>query len=300
MMNSIFANYLLLPIFTAISTVALAIVNKKQKVMDNKKLIVLILLTGIVLGLPGLFGAMQQAYIPFGFLFSQLVYLVFGSLFLFYLIKSYKDALEKHRPFLFFATCVCMLPGVYIFKIIFDHLNPVNYNYLVASSIFPFIIPLLFYWAYVAILTIPAEMYKVWHYPRNPDPIDYDAIDFNRLMIVELEIYKRPDDNSPLKIKAKAPPDLAFGMWFQMFIEDYNLKFDTNGIRYLNNKEEPYGWMFYITAGMFKKKVFIDPDLTIAANKITEEHSIISKRVLDEVVVQPVEAYSIKKMAAAV
>ncbi|MDB5250013.1 MAG: hypothetical protein JWQ40_4407 [Segetibacter sp.] len=299
-MNSIFANYLLVPIFTVLSTIALAIMNKKQKVMDNKNLIILILLTGIVLGMPGLFGMMEQAYIPYGFLFSQFVYLFLGILFLFYLMRSHKDALENHRPFMFFASCVCMLAGVYVFKIIFDFFNPVAYNYLVASSIFPFIIPLLFYWAYVAILSIPAEVYKVWHYPVNPDPIDYDSIDFNNLMIIELEIYKKPDDNTPLKIKAKAPPHLTFGTWFQMFIEDYNLKFDTNGIRYLKPNDEPYGWLFYVTTGGFKKKVFIDPDLTIAANKITEQHTIVSKRVLEQPAEQIAETYNINKMASVV
>lgn len=298
-MNSLFANYLLVPILTTFSAVAVMIINKKQKVMAAKKLIILLLLTGIALGIPGLFGLMEQSYIPIGYLVAQFVYLFMGFLYLYFLRMYEKKALIEKKGFIFCATCVSMLAGIYVFKIVFDLLNPIGYNYLASSCIVPFIIPLLFYWAYTTLISVPAEVYKIWHFPLNAAPVDYDSLNFNNLMVLELEIYKRPDDNTPLKIKAKAPPDLDFGTWFRMFIEDYNEKFDTNGIRFLNDKEQPYGWMFYVQTGWLKKKTFIDPGVSISGNKIREEYTIVSKRVLEQTTANSVDAFAMRKMAPA-
>jgi hypothetical protein len=90
-------------------------------------------------------------------------------------------------------------------------------------------------------------------------------------------------------VKAKAPRNMNFGLWFQKFIDDYNLKFPDSQIQYTFGRNEKYKWIFYIKPSFFKQRQFIDPDLDIEQNKITEKYAIHAKRV-SEVLSTPEKA----------
>ncbi|WP_262714336.1 TssN family type VI secretion system protein [Mucilaginibacter metallidurans] len=79
---------------------------------------------------------------------------------------------------------------------------------------------------------------------------------------------------------------MNFGQWFQKFIDDYNLKFPKSTVQYKLNNNESYKWIFYIKPSFFKQRHFIDPDLNITENRITESVTIFAKRV-SEVVSEP-------------
>lgn len=106
-----------------------------------------------------------------------------------------------------------------------------------------------------------------------------DHLDFDRMLVLELELYKNTADAEPLKVKVKAPENMMFGNWFYKFIEDYNLKFPKAPVQYAGDDYETYKWIFFIKRSFFKKNIFIDPDLDILNNHITEKVTIYAKRV---------------------
>ncbi|RFZ92266.1 hypothetical protein D0C36_12560 [Mucilaginibacter conchicola] len=286
--KSFFIRYLLFPLVVVISTAVMTILNKKNKLLNNKKLIVIILLTGIVLGLPGLLGFLDLQFMPWGYIFCQFYYLVIGTLFVWQAGVYYEQMLLEKRVFFFVCCLISCILGVFLFKLGFNWLNNLGYGVWASSSVFVFLVPVVFWWAYVAFLNIPMEIYKVWQYPRVAEDISMEHLDFNKLLVLEVNLYKHTADEEPLKVKAKAPRNMNFGLWFQKFIDDYNLKFPESKIEHLYNNES-YKWIFYIKPSFFKQRQFIDPDLDIEQNKITEKFPIFAKRV-SEIVSTPEKA----------
>jgi hypothetical protein len=281
--QSFFIRYLLFPIIVLISTVVLTVTNKKNQFINNKKLIVSVLLTGIILAIPGLTGFLNFSFMPWGFILCQLTYLFLGSLYVYLLTKYYAEALLKRKGFIVIATLISILLSVYLFQLLFNYISQVEFGWWGAGSIACFIVPLLFWWAYVSLLGIPSEIYKIWGYPPTPLEINMDHFDFDKLLVLELELYKRSTDLEPLKVKVKAPENMNFGIWFHKFIDDYNLKFAKNPIEFRNQDQEGHKWIFFIKTSFFKRNIFIDPDLDITQNGISEKMTIYAKRVSENV-----------------
>jgi hypothetical protein len=277
--KSFFIRYLLFPIIFVITTAIMTIINKKNKLLNNKRLIVIILVTSIILGLPGLLGFLDLQFMPWGYLICQLYYLTMGILFVWLAGIYYETELLERKGFFFICCLISCLLGVFLFKLGFDWLNNLKYGFWASSSVFVFLVPVVFWWAYIAFLNIPLEIYKVWQYPEYPVDISMEHLDFNRLLVLEVNLYKHTDDAEPLKVKAKAPRNMNFGVWFQKFIDDYNLKFPDSPIQYQNPGRDAYKWIFYIKPSFFKQRQFIDPDLDIEQNNITESFAIFAKRV---------------------
>ncbi|WCT10477.1 TssN family type VI secretion system protein [Mucilaginibacter jinjuensis] len=277
--KSFFIRYLLFPVIVVITTAIMTIINKKNKLLNNKKLIIIILVTSIILGLPGLLGFLDLQFMPWGYLICQLYYLAIGILFVWLAGIYYETELLERKGFFFVCCLITCLLGVFLFKLGFDWLNDLKYGLWASSSVFVFLVPVVFWWAYIAFLNIPLEIYKVWQYPVYPVDISMEHLDFNRLLVLEVNLYKHTDDAEPLKVKAKAPRNMNFGLWFQKFIDDYNLKFPDSPIQYQNAGKDTYKWIFYIKPSFFKQRQFIDPDLDIEQNNITESFAIFAKRV---------------------
>jgi len=263
----------------------MSILNKKNKLLNNKKLIVIILLTGIVLGLPGLLGFLDLQFMPWGYIFCQFYYLVIGIIFVWQAGVHFEEMLLEKRVFFFVCCLIASLLGLFLFKLGFNWLNNLGYGMWASSSVFVFLVPVVFWWTYISFLNIPMEIYKVWQYPRVAEDISMEHLDFNKLLVLEVNLYKHTTDEEPLKVKAKAPRNMNFGLWFQKFIDDYNLKFPESKIEHRYNNES-YKWIFYIKPSFFRQRQFIDPDLDIEQNKITEKFPIFAKRV-SEIVSTP-------------
>lgn len=277
--KSFFIRYLLFPVIVVITTAIMTIINKKNKLLNNKKLIIIILLTSIILGIPGLLGFLDLQFMPWGYIICQLYYLTIGILFVWLAGIYYETELLERKGFFFVCCLITCLLGIFLFKLGFDWLNNLKYGIWASSAVFVFLIPVVFWWAYIAFLNIPLEIYKVWQYPLYPADISMEHLDFNRLLVLEVNLYKHTDDAEPLKVKAKAPRNMNFGLWFQKFIDDYNLKFPDSPIQYQNANNDTYKWIFYIKPSFFKQRQFIDPDLDIEQNSITETFAIFAKRV---------------------
>ncbi|MEO3405621.1 TssN family type VI secretion system protein [Mucilaginibacter sp. CAU 1740] len=281
--KSFFIRYLLFPIIFVAATAVMSIINKKNQVLNNKKLIVIILLTGIVLGIPGLLGFLDLQFMPWGYIICQIYYVSAGILFVWLAGRHYETELLGKKIFFFICCLISCLLGIFLFKLGFDWLNNLKYGIWASTSVLVFLLPLIFWWTYIAFLSIPLEIYKVWQYPVYPADISMEHLDFNRLLVLEVNLYKNTDDVEPLKVKAKAPRNMNFGLWFQKFIDDYNLKFPDSPIEYLQDGGGSYRWIFYMKPSFFKRRNFIDPELDIEQNHITETYTIFAKRVSEVV-----------------
>lgn len=281
--KSFFIRYLLFPVIFVATTAIMAIINKKNQIINNKRLIVTMLLTGIVLGIPGILGFLDLQFMPWGYICCQIYYLIIGIVFVWLAGTYYEKELIDRKAFFFICSLICCLLGMFLFKLGFDWLNDLEYGLWASTSVLVFLLPMMFWWAYIAYLNIPLEIYKVWQYPLYPDDINMEHLDFDRLLVLEVNMYKNTDDNEPLKVKAKAPRNMNFGQWFQKFIDDYNLKFPQSPIEYQLETGESFKWIFYIKPTFFAQRNFIDPDLDIEQNKITEKYAIFAKRVSEVV-----------------
>lgn len=281
--QSFFIRFLLFPLIFLVSTVVLSIINKKNKFLNNKRLIVSVLLIGIILAIPGFLGFLNFNFMPWGYIICCIFYVSMGITFVYLLTKYHPTDLLERKVFIFFATLVSAILSVYLFQLAFNWLSSINFGWFGAGSITWFFVPLIFWWAYVSLLNIPSEIYKIWKYPATPLEINMDHVDFNRLLVLELELYRKTSDPEPLKVKVKALKDMNFGIWFHKFIDDYNLKFATNPIEFRDEFKEGYKWIFFIKTSFFKRNIFIDPDLDITQNGISEKMTIYAKRVSENV-----------------
>ncbi|PST83456.1 hypothetical protein C7T94_12905 [Pedobacter yulinensis] len=292
--KSFFIRYLLFPLIFIISAAVMAVINKKNKFLNNKRLIVCVLVTAIALALPGFMGMLGFDFMPWGYIICQIYYLGMGSLLVYLLTKYYPAELNDRKFFIFFALLISALLGVYLYQLAFNWLSDLRMGLWAATAASVFFLPLVFWWTYVAFISIPTEIYKIWQYPPTPLRIDMEHLDFDRLLVLELELYKNTNDAEPLKVKVKAPENMNFGIWFHKFIDDYNLKFPKNPIEFRNEENQTYKWMFFVKTSFFKKNLFLDPDLDITRNGINEKMTIYAKRVSENVaMIQPGEEQAV-------
>ncbi|SEB17789.1 TssN family type VI secretion system protein [Pedobacter hartonius] len=280
--QSFFLRYLLLPVIVIVSATILVIVNKKNQFVSNKKLITGILSLSLSLAIPGLLGFLGLNFMPWGYVICQLFYLILGCVFVYLMTRYYSNGVLTRKVFIIIALLISCLLGFYLYQLAFNWLSTIRIGAWAATSIFNFMIPLLFWWCYAALISIPSEIYKIWQYPVIPIDFDIDHLDFDRMLVLELELYKNSDDAEPVRVKAKAPENMEFGSWFYKFIEDYNLKFPKSNVKYTNERNESFKWIFFIKTSFFKRNIFIDPELDILQNGITDKVTIYAKRVADD------------------
>lgn len=274
-----FIRYLLLPLFAIVAAILLVLKNKNQRFCSNKKLITFLLLLGLVLGLPGMLGLLQMNYMPWGYTLSVIYNFIIGSIVVYVLATRYEYELDTQKIYIGFFYLVAIMLGFYIHLLLFERFSTREMGFWAATSTCNFILPLFLWWSYRALLSVPAEIYKVWQYPQKPLQLELDALDFNRMLVLELEIFKSVTDREPIRVKVKAPAEMNFGDWFYKFIEDYNLKFPNNPVSFNDQERRPFLWIFFIKNAFFKRNSFIDPDLNIRQNGITEKMTIYAKRV---------------------
>lgn len=278
-----FLEYLLLPILALLWAVGLGLLNHRKGLLSLRQLLLVVGLFGLPMALAGLAGLLEMAFMPWYYLGWQAAFLGLG---IFYVRQLDHLLGEDRRPqavFVHLLTGVILLLGGYSFSLLFNYLSTLHYGLWAATCVLPFYVPLLFVRAFEALVGIPNEIRQIWHYPRHAAEVVFDDVDPYRLMILAVELHKRPGSGEPpVKVKARTPGDLPFGVWFQKFIDDYNYKFPNEPIQTTNASEQEYGWLFYcVRPSLFSLRRYINTDLSIARNKLTERDLIVAKRVED-------------------
>jgi len=279
------SSYLLMPILAVIFTFAAVLISKKNKLFSNKKAIFFVLLMGLLLSIPGLLGFLDFEFMPYWYIVLFILYLVIGYFSIGWVRKWIPNIKKEGKPYIleFMVHFIIMFIGAAFFSLIFNLTNELQYGLWACTCVFAFVFPSLFNETYQKYMEIPLEVNKIWYFSHNDDLSEFEYMDYNKLLVMELEFFKQVDDDISTKVKVKAPDNLAFGTWFQKFIIDYNIKFPLTPIE-LTDKEtgKNFGWIFYVKRSFFLPRKYIDYDLTIPENKIREKHTIIAKRVTEE------------------
>ncbi|ARK12339.1 TssN family type VI secretion system protein [Fibrella sp. ES10-3-2-2] len=277
-----FLTYLLIPIATLVMATILAAINQKKALLSGRKLLISVAQFTLPMALAGLFGMIDLWFMPLYYLLMAVVFLVEGMLYVRQLRSLMGDEHRTEPLFVSLLTILILLMGGYAFGWVFNYFSTLKYGFWAATCVIPFAVPLVFARTYDALLAIPNEVHKVWYYPRQAREIEFEGVDYYRLMILEVELRKDPANltEGPVKVKARATQELSFGLWFQKFIDDYNYKFPNDPIITETPDKVTYGWLFYyVRPSLFSLRRYIDFDVSVAKNRLNERHTIQAKRV---------------------
>ncbi|MDR0714670.1 MAG: TssN family type VI secretion system protein [Bacteroidales bacterium] len=275
---TILTTYLLMPILAIVMGVVSWFMAKRSKLLSQRKLIFYILLGAVVLCVPALLGFVRYQFMPCIYLSLQATYLILGYYNVIFL-RRFLSRLKKENSFwhVIIIQFVMMFAGAALFSTVFNLCNELKYGIWACTCLLPFLFAPLFRETYNRYMSIPPEIYKVWKY-SGKDLSQFEMMNYDKLLLMEVELYKIPADPAPTKIRAKAPDNMPFGLWFFKFLTDYNLKFPLETIE-CDNTANPYSWIFYIKRSFFIPRKYIDPDLSIIENRLKERYTIVAKRV---------------------
>ncbi len=153
-----------------------------------------------------------------------------------------------------------------------------NMFIMALASSCAFLLPSIIFYAWLLFKSFSQHQYKVWY--------NFENIRDNRVTIFLNSI--------PLNIKltckyfdvgeeifiATLPGHVPFGKLFNQFLVNQN---SDDRIEFLDEKKNPYGWIFFVESIKGYGKRYIDPELTLRENKIKENTTIVATRVKKQI-----------------
>ncbi|GAB3509994.1 hypothetical protein GCM10027341_47780 [Spirosoma knui] len=146
-----------------------------------------------------------------------------------------------------------------------------------ASGLIPFVLPLLFLYAYGAWLAIPPKIYRKWFYPVDRA---VPLIELNDTVRLNFRVAKEPDATDLATYTVKAPIDRTLHDLFHYMIYSHNAEENPEQpILYHEHNHEGslLGWIFYKQSMGGLSKQFLDPSLTLMRNGIKANDTIIAR-----------------------
>jgi len=286
-MNSAFLNiflrYLLLPLLIIIGLLIMSVVKKAKSTLNNKRLIIFILLLGLFLAIPIVFlGFLGNIFYPWGVLSTHLYYIVFGFCLAWFTRTSWFESIGfNNNIFVFtFSLLVSLIIGTWLYFIIFERLNDLPYHFLMAFSCFWMLVPLFINAAEEFFIKIPTKVYKLW-YPENYRDHDlWETMDLRKTKDVKIMLRRTPEDQRYPGLTVKIPMNVTVGQWFNRFVEDHDVKFPDTPIE-LSKEGELYGWVFYKQSLLPIIYRPIDFEKKTADLKLKDNQVIMARRVLE-------------------
>ncbi len=249
-MELIFIKYLLIPIVVALGGVGFALYAKVNAMLRPGRLMIFVLVLAVILALPSLLGLMGNAFIPFGLVLAQVLFLSIGILMLRFAKSGLYQSigLGEHLLPQFLAMLVALILGAWGFFIVFEWLGKLSYSLWVAMTMIWFLLPIFYAWASAAFVNLPPPYYEVWdfmHAGQFDDSV-WENADYLRMMNISLKIKKSPGDKAYSSYPVLAPAGIPIAQWFMRYIKDQRIKFPNSPIE-IENGGETYSWIFYTT-----------------------------------------------------
>ncbi|MFV0531929.1 MAG: TssN family type VI secretion system protein [Flavobacteriales bacterium] len=284
--KGVFLRYLLMPLIMVIMVFVLGLIRKGRPAIKIKHIIIYLLLVALSIAIPGFLGFSGNLFSPYWYLISMVIYLVLGTFHVNLLHKYFRkhfQSLWKAILFESILSLTCIAAGGYLFSFIFEWMSKGLGNpFLAVTSGIIFIVPLLFYYCYIQFVSIPFDIYKTWQYDPNQKAHDFRGVDFNKLIVLNVELSKKAEEDQRFNIKAKTlATGITFGDWFFRVVDDYNFKNPQSTISLIDEKGGSYFWIFYVKRSFFSMRKYIDFEQDITDNKLTEHETIICKRVIN-------------------
>ncbi|MDR1437286.1 MAG: TssN family type VI secretion system protein [Candidatus Symbiothrix sp.] len=269
--------YLLAPLAGIVFGAAMLLIAKKNRLLHNKKALFYFLLSVLILASPALLGLIDYWFMPKAYISLSALYLLLGYFNIFILKTITEDPEEMPYVVEFFCTLLTGLTGAALFSLVFNLCNELQYGLWASSCMIPFIFPSLFLKTVDTCMNIPLEVYKAWSYKKENHPMLPEYRDSDKIIVVELELFRQIQDREKLNLKVKASENMPFGLWFKILINDYNKKSPSSPIVYEENNNF-HEWVFYVNSSVSGRKKHIDPDFSFAENKIKGKNTIVAKR----------------------
>lgn len=283
--KGVFLRYIFVPLLAVIMTGILSVIRRNQPAIKIRVIIIYILLCSLCLAIPGFFGFSGNLFNPYYYLISQFIYLLLGIFHVNFMHRFFRKHIQSFGLSILFETVLsitCVLLGAYLFVLIFGWVGKdQGYPVMSATSILIFFVPMAFHYCYIQFISIPVDIYKTWRYSPDQKPPDFEGADFDRLMVLNVELSKNLENANRFRIKAKTlPTGVTFGDWFFRVVDDYNHKNPKSIIHLSDENRESYYWIFYTKKSFFSFRKYIDFDLDISTNNISENEVVVCKRVI--------------------
>lgn len=206
-------------------------------------------------------------------------FLVFGILHV-YLISQWFSILFENRSAraIGFTLLITLLTALLVIFLYHKGAHDLSKGLGMATALVGFLFPVFVARVYQNYLEIPLKEYKKWYYPVGQPLPDMDLLDLSRVLVIQFEFTKKADEAAFTNFRAKAPHSMLFGELFFIFLNDYNDRNPGSPIEYLAPDGAPYGWLFYKKQPWYKRRVYMDPDLTFQANRIVDNETIVAVR----------------------
>lgn len=252
-----------------------------QYLRNRKKLFVYILLFAAGFTLVAFMGLRDVIQEPFIMLvFFQLLFLMLGIVHTYTMYRHFSwDPGRFLLPELTF-TCMVWLIGMVPFLFLYRTVRDGEYLYLALATSLFFVIPFLLIKTYESAIGIPEKEVKRWFYPLQSPPEEPDERMLEKPLVIAFLMPKQPDDHQFTNFRAKAPAAMVMGDLFYFFMEDYNARNGGQPIEYADKYGRAHGWVFYFKPRWYLlyHKRYVDPDLTIAENRVKENSVIVCER----------------------
>lgn len=150
------------------------------------------------------------------------------------------------------------------------------------------LLPMLLDWVFRAAIEFEPQRYELWHFPLNYRERQH-AWNRDRIVIANFHFKRDEREGISTSVSVKLPEDAQLGELVYLFIKDYNEnRFPNTPILDLTRPDGGLGWIFrkprQILIGGRKwswSSHILDPQLTIAENKITRDSDVIFERVFE-------------------
>ncbi len=277
------ANYIFLPILLGMSA-ALGTVffflKRGDRTITMPSFIIYSVVTFLAFGGVGLTVFFDIAESFYLFVANQVIFLLLGILHvwaMFSLLKwTSKESFWHEMVFTLFEAIL----GMAAYTFVFDRFKPEEYPVLFSTAVIAFVIPFFVLKTFDFMLAIPELEYKKYYLPVGktieiPEELDMEkAISIKFLVQIS---HDKPYD----EIKANVPSvRQVFGEYFPVAVADHNDKHPGHRIDGYDKTRKPQGWLFYFPPQRWwQSKKFIDSDLTVAENGISDYSVIVAERV---------------------
>ncbi|MDY8138340.1 TssN family type VI secretion system protein [Aquimarina sp. 2201CG5-10] len=213
------------------------------------------------------------------FIGFQIIFLILGCIHVIALRKVFPDLSENFSDFWteFLYTIVITCLGLITFIMVVGIYKP-EYQYIFTASALWFVIPFMVVKLYEFAISIPVSVYKKWFYPIDKKIKDPSDEELQNPLVISFEFNKGKNLDELSNFRLKAPEKMEFGKLFYFFINDYNDRHPEGEIKFLDDKNNPYGWIFYTKPKWYKSQRHIDFTRTIEGNNIREDNIIICQR----------------------
>lgn len=256
------------------------VIAKKNDLTSNKPLIIYIILCIATLTLPALLAFLNYNFMPYGYLISGVIYLILG-----YFNRKVLKWIFKKVPSFLIEFSIHILTGLIAaicYTFLFNYINELDYGIWASSTLLFYLLPSLYIKTNQLFHSIPVEIYKIWSHSKYVQQDNENTIDYSKLKVVKIELFKQETDAKPVTIDAKAPNEMLFGSWFNRLLTDYNKKSPLTPIDVYNDSDEA-GWIFYFKPSILFPRKYIDYEKSFKDNRIGERYTIIAKRVKETI-----------------